>query len=622
MKKHIIIFCGLFTILFTSCQEKPRTKEMDEFVAEFDGMNLEEISMHLNNTIRTLEYYNKLGGSEIKIENIAKENEKFRSFFKMDTSKIAKVLQQFKKVRFSQTIKDTVSEFTFYRADKEFGEDETISLTKNKTDFSSVNTQSFSVNTIYYKNKERETENLKNYAVNFGHFSRPWGNQKIIDSVSIAYKLSYLKAYDSVVLSNNARNKKYKNGEIQIKKLENNYAYVLVSDNLKELGYHIYAFNKEGKPLSEKGSTTSSMSIRKTEKRLGKFIHFLKKIHKLTKENSFKTKEEFITHLNENITSVDFLRDEDNVYHHELYYNGNIAEVRIYIETDREEKTKTFTAVNLEIENDLFMINKGGKIVFIDENLEEVFETNKTNLVNNYGNYYREGEEKEDPVYFLSASEKKLIPIEAIRIIDFQNGLFGLSKKQYGSFKIYDKNNKPINTKEYSHFLILDNKSIIVSDTKEGNLFLINDKQKIKQLKNIADITNNGYSEGLIIAYDKKDKGGYIDVNGKIMIPFRYKYARKFSEGLAAVAKEDGLFGYINKQGKVVLPFKYDRADAFTNGIAVVGIGDYNYIINTKGNVIAKGNRYKDFSTSWKGREKIYTVNNKKYNSFGELIKE
>ncbi len=50
----------------------------------------------------------------------------------------------------------------------------------------------------------------------------------------------------------------------------------------------------------------------------------------------------------------------------------------------------------------------------------------------------------------------------------------------------------------------------------------------------------------------------------------QYEDAQEFSEGLAAV-KKDGKWGYINEQGKVVVPFQYDVAYIFNEGYAVVG---------------------------------------------------
>ena len=50
------------------------------------------------------------------------------------------------------------------------------------------------------------------------------------------------------------------------------------------------------------------------------------------------------------------------------------------------------------------------------------------------------------------------------------------------------------------------------------------------------------YSEGLIPAENLNEDWGYLDVNGKIVIPFEYSDAGNFSEGLAAVYKKTGKY--------------------------------------------------------------------------------
>ncbi len=78
------------------------------------------------------------------------------------------------------------------------------------------------------------------------------------------------------------------------------------------------------------------------------------------------------------------------------------------------------------------------------------------------------------------------------------------------------------------------------------------------------------FSEGLAAIWGSEAHGnqyGYIDRDGKVVIPFEYDYAAPFSEGLAYVSKgasiwyetnEDGKFGYIDKAGQVVVPLQYD----------------------------------------------------------------
>ncbi len=89
-------------------------------------------------------------------------------------------------------------------------------------------------------------------------------------------------------------------------------------------------------------------------------------------------------------------------------------------------------------------------------------------------------------------------------------------------------------------------------------------------------------NEGLVRARIN-DKTGFIDLNGKIVVPFEYYYANYFAEGLAAVSQEtnSGMkIGFVDKTGKLAIEMKYysmllDRT-RFYNGVAVVAKGGEN----------------------------------------------
>ncbi len=80
------------------------------------------------------------------------------------------------------------------------------------------------------------------------------------------------------------------------------------------------------------------------------------------------------------------------------------------------------------------------------------------------------------------------------------------------------------------------------------------------------------YKNGLAIYYDyQKNKWGYINSSGKIIIPATYNNVHSFSEGLAAVQNNDGLWGYIDVTGKTKINFSYSNEPTnFSEGIALI----------------------------------------------------
>jgi len=81
------------------------------------------------------------------------------------------------------------------------------------------------------------------------------------------------------------------------------------------------------------------------------------------------------------------------------------------------------------------------------------------------------------------------------------------------------------------------------------------------------------FSEGLAAVEYEKNKTGYINKKGELVIKFLHGYAGAFSEGLAAAMKEGSYkYGYIDKTGEWVLPPQFLKAGEFKNGAARVSI--------------------------------------------------
>ena len=81
---------------------------------------------------------------------------------------------------------------------------------------------------------------------------------------------------------------------------------------------------------------------------------------------------------------------------------------------------------------------------------------------------------------------------------------------------------------------------------------------------------------------------GFYDKNGKLVIDTSsYSNARAFSEGLAAVKKDK--YGYINKKGELVIPLQFDNALDFVDGLAMVGTDEGWVYIDKSGKVVWKG---------------------------------
>lgn len=94
---------------------------------------------------------------------------------------------------------------------------------------------------------------------------------------------------------------------------------------------------------------------------------------------------------------------------------------------------------------------------------------------------------------------------------------------------------------------------------------------------------------GMILA-QKEKKEGYIDITGKVLIPFIYDQVGLFSTEveLASVIK-GGKQGFINRKGEIVIPLEYDGNPYNTNfqsGIAILTKNQKYGVIGAQNNII------------------------------------
>lgn len=103
------------------------------------------------------------------------------------------------------------------------------------------------------------------------------------------------------------------------------------------------------------------------------------------------------------------------------------------------------------------------------------------------------------------------------------------------------------------------------------------------------------FSEGLAITW-AEDGQVFVDADGNMAFPEKYRKAEPFSEGLAAVCPQTLMsgepnywenWGYIDKSGKFVIPAKYEACKPFREGLAAVkSRGKWGYIDKTGREVI------------------------------------
>lgn len=117
----------------------------------------------------------------------------------------------------------------------------------------------------------------------------------------------------------------------------------------------------------------------------------------------------------------------------------------------------------------------------------------------------------------------------------------------------------------------------------------------------------HSFSEGLAVVevLDPRDtdgkttlprnRHGYIDVAGRVIIDPIYFGAEPFKEGLAAVRDGSEQWGVIDKSGRVVAGFKYYQVHPFSGGVTTAR----EPLLGKWGVIDAKGNTVRPFNLTW-----------------------
>lgn len=235
------------------------------------------------------------------------------------------------------------------------------------------------------------------------------------------------------------------------------------------------------------------------------------------------------------------------------------------------------------------------------------------------------------------------LPSIIISARDYKNGFAVVEKKgSYEGYRWIGGNVSVIDRK--GNTIIPFGKYNYIFDNSEGLFFAVDQEKKCGYLNEEGKIVipfvyeaemgygvgtdEESFHEGLALI--KKDgKYGYIDKDGKVVIPPIYKFAHRFSEGLAAVSK-DGKYRYIDKLGNITIPFSTGILDAyqFSCGLAqLIRSDNKEYFINTQGTTVIKTNLSGDeyyLSPEHKFSEDLIAIcpNGAKSNKWGYMDKQ
>lgn len=201
---------------------------------------------------------------------------------------------------------------------------------------------------------------------------------------------------------------------------------------------------------------------------------------------------------------------------------------------------------------------------------------------------------KDDKWGYINTKNKLVIPFEYDSVNDFSDGLAVVKKNN--KYAVIDKTGKLIIPFDYdfiynfhkgttvaekdNQYYEIDKTGKIIKQS-EHHFFSENDK---RQHRNIFDkkynrVSDFGVDDGIFavgigdckatLANNEESdcKWGFIDKNGKEIIPFQYEDTLGFNEGLASVRKNKK-YGVIDKTGKWIVEPQFIYIYPFKDGLA------------------------------------------------------
>ena len=278
--------------------------------------------------------------------------------------------------------------------------------------------------------------------------------------------------------------------------------------------------------------------------------------------------------------------------------------------------------------NQLYVAKKEGKWGVIDKNNVVIvpFEWSQVSQIYNLENYVLVTKDQLQGVF--SIVEKKLtIPCiySSVRKLDRQNSF--LVKQSSGS-NIVDISNVPAFKRWYEDIRTSSNNADYYIVKQNNRFGVIDDNEKVVVAIEYMEFGDYPYSDGSYLARNKEGKYGFILIDGRITLPFKYDNVRRGSSNIVSIQGEkcglvqvnsgapieivtcefdniiegsktfivekDGKFGLLNQYGKQIISTEYESLQSFKEGYydnATIYIGrkDKNYfLINEIGKVISE----------------------------------
>ncbi|MHA4847771.1 WG repeat-containing protein [Flavitalea antarctica] len=196
---------------------------------------------------------------------------------------------------------------------------------------------------------------------------------------------------------------------------------------------------------------------------------------------------------------------------------------------------------------------------------------------------------------FIDSTGKLVVEFRYDRVLDFSEGFAVVV--EHGKYGYINKDGVELIKPQYEDAASFS-EGLAAVKINDKNGFINTDGRMVIGPRYARACWVSAFSEGLAPVYFEDDAAGYIDREGKLIIPADYLYVSAFSEGLALVQpKGKTKYGYINKKGEIVIEPIYELSLPFSEGVASVKLSrpdgsTFFRVLNKDGRTIADNLNY------------------------------
>jgi hypothetical protein len=205
---------------------------------------------------------------------------------------------------------------------------------------------------------------------------------------------------------------------------------------------------------------------------------------------------------------------------------------------------------------------------------------------------------------YIDQSGKLVIPLKFTHAEDFSEGLAGVNLGDHDHGAFIDHTGKVTFTVAFD--VSVGFHEGLVGALLNGSVTYYDRTGKKIPISSEYGPKTSSFSEGLLPT-QIKNKWGYVDRSGAVVIAPQFEDAEDFSEGVAPVKvrseetiwcprDESGgrigftmRWGYIDKSGKLTIPEQFESADPFSEGLAVIHQCGKAFFIDKSGKTVIQG---------------------------------